>query len=214
MKTLCTIAFTFLTLSIFGQIEKGKFLASGAFQFRNYYEGGNQHKRIVIGLSNKTGYFITKDIVIGPQIDYTWTHENVERVSFIQQGGSQWIEKGTYNRHDYSLGIFIDKYFKMANKLYLTAGIYGQFSSFKDLEVGQIYNQNGVSVGIEYETETFPNQVAKVGLSCSAVYFINNRFGLNCLISSLDMVVNKNIASEIYWQFPAMKLGIQYHFPK
>lgn len=214
MKTLCTIAFSLLTLSIFGQIEKGKYLTSGAFQFRNYYEGDNLHKRIVIGLSNKTGYLLAKGLVIGPQIEYTWTHENVERFSSLQQGGSQWIQKGTYNRHDYSIGVFIDKYFKVANKLCLTAGFYAQYSTFNELEVGQILDQNGLSVGIEYETETFPNQVAKVGLSCSAVYFINNRFGLNCLISSLDFVINKNIASEIYWQFPMMKLGIQYHFPK
>jgi len=214
MKHFYTLVFLFLTLTAFGQIEKHKFLTTGTFRLRNYYEGGNEYKRVQVGFTNKTGFFVTNSIAIGSQVDYTWTHEKVKRWSMLQQGNSQWYQKGIYNRQEYSIGLFVDKYFKLAKKLYATAGMYAQYYSFKDVEEGQIFDQNDTYVGVDYKSLTYPNQIAKVGLTNSAVYFLNARFGINCLLSSLDIVINKNKASEFDMKFPIMNLGIQYHFPK
>jgi hypothetical protein len=105
--------------------------------------------------------------------------------------------------------VFVDKYFKLAKKLYTTAGIYAQYYSYKEVEEGQIFDQNDTYVGVDYKSRTSPNQIAKLGLTNSAVYFLNTRFGINCLLSSLDIVINKNRAAEFDLRFPIMNLGIQ-----
>jgi hypothetical protein len=216
MKLLIGIFLTILSSASFAQVEKGKYLTSGTFRVRNYYEGGNNYKRLVIGLTNKTGYFINNSVVVGIKADYTWTHEKVYRFAWVQQGNSQWYEKGIYNRHEYAIGIFADKYFKLTQKLYLTVGAYGQYYGLSDIETGDYYDLNDEYVGVSYRKQSLPNKIAQLGLTNSVIYFLNERFGINCLLSSLDVTINhrNQKGAEFDLRAPIMNLGIQYHFPK
>ena len=216
MRQLLTLAILFFSLTLQGQVQKNKFLTSGTFRVRNFYDGGDTYKTFQIGMTNKTGYFITNSIVVGIKSDYTWTHKKTKQFGALQQGGSQWYEKGIYNRHEYAIGAFADKYYKLGKKLYLTVGLYGQYYRFTDIEVGDYFDQNDTYIGVSYRKQSFPNKVAQLGLTNSLVYFLNERFGINCLVSSLDFTINNknNRGVEFDLRAPIMNLGIQYHFPK
>jgi hypothetical protein len=214
MKQFYTLLFTLLTMTSFGQVQKGKYLTSGTFNLRNHYEGNNSYKRLQIGVINKTGYFLSNSIVVGIKTNYTWTHERTTGFAPLQQGGSQWYKSGFYNRHEYAFGLFGDKYFMLGKKLYVTVGLYGQYSSFSDIEKGDFFDQNGDKVGISYEKITLPSQVARVGLTNSLVYFLNQHWGINCLVSSFDITIHKKRPDEFDFKTPIMNFGIQYHFPK
>jgi hypothetical protein len=201
-------------MTSFGQVQKGKYLTSGTFNLRNHYEGNNSYKRLQIGVINKTGYFLSNSIVVGIKTNYTWTHERTTGFAPLQQGGSQWYKSGFYNRHEYAFGLFGDKYFMLGKKLYVTVGLYGQYSSFSDIEKGDFFDQNGDKVGISYEKITLPSQVARVGLTNSLVYFLNQHWGINCLVSSFDITIHKKRPDEFDFKTPIMNFGIQYHFPK
>jgi hypothetical protein len=213
MKQFYTVLFTLLAIKSFGQVQKGKYLTSGTFNLKNRYEGDNPYKRLQIGVTNKTGYFLSNSVVIGIKTNYTWTHEKTIRFATLQQGGSQWYESGLYNRHEYAFGLFGDKYFKLGKKLYITVGLYGQYSSFSDIEKGDFFDQNGNKLGIGYEKITNPSQVARIGLTNSLVYFLNQRWGINCLVSSFDVTIHKKRPDEFEFNTPLMNFGIEYHFP-
>jgi hypothetical protein len=214
MKQFYTLLFSLFALTSFGQVQKGKYLTSGTFEFRNYFEGSNPYKRLQIGLTNKTGFFINNTIAVGLKTDYSWTHEKTKRFGTIQIGGSQWYEKGIYNRHDYGLGVFADKYFKLSKKLYITLGIYGQYNSFSDIEKGDFFDQNDEYVGVSYSKGIVPYHIIQIGLTNSLIYFLNKRWGINCLVSTLESTINEGRAAEFDFRTPIMNLGIQYHFPK
>src|SRR5690349_16092099 len=187
MRHILALVILFFSLISQGQIQKSKFLTSGTFRIRNFYDGGDIYKTFQIGLTNKTGYFITNSIVLGIKSDYTWTHKRTKQLGALQQGGNQWYQKGLYNRHEYAIGIFADKYYKPGNKLYVTVGLYGQYYQFTDLEIGDYFDQNDSYVGVNYRKQVFPNKIAQLGLTNSLIYFLNERFGINCLVSAIEL---------------------------
>ena len=216
MKTLLILVNLFLTLTIQAQIQKSKFLTSGAFRLRNFYNNDEIYKTFEIGFTNKTGYFLTKSIVLGVKSNYTWTHKKTKRFAALQQGNSQYYEKGLFNGREYAVGIFADKYYKLGKNIYITVGIYGQYYNYKEVEEGDYFDQNDIYAGISYKTTGSRYKIANFGITNSLVYFLNKRFGINCLLSTLDFTVNKTTLKGLGFDFkiPIMDLGIQYHFPK
>lgn len=216
MKQLYCFLFSIFTLTSFGQVQKGKFLTTGTLRVRSFFDGGDPYKTFQLALQNKTGRFLTNTIVVGLKTDYSWTHKKTKQFGALQQGGSQWYEKGVYNRHEYAVGLFVDKYFKLSKKLFITAGVFGQYHRFSDVEVGDYYDQNDNYIGVSYKKTIIPYSSARLGLTNSLVYFLNERFGINCLVSSLDISTNNRNKPGIEFDFriPVMNLGIQYHFPK
>jgi hypothetical protein len=215
MKQLFCFLFSLWTLTTYGQVQNGKLLTTGTLRVRNFYDG-DYSKAFQLGIQNKTGKFVTNTVIVGVKADYTWTNEKTFRFGALQQGGSQWFQRGVYNRNEFAIGVFADKYFALLKKLYLTVGIFVQYSRFSEEEVGKYFDQNGNEVGIDYRKWIEPNNGAQLGLTNSFIYFLNERFGINCMVSSLDISIHpaNHRGTEFDLRIPIMNLGIQYHFPK
>lgn len=216
MRSIFSVLFPLVTLASFGQVDVNKFLTSGTLRIKYDYQDKNTYKTFQAGFTSKTGWFASDLVVVGVKADYAWTHENVFKDAPVRQVNGIWFVKAVRNRHEYAIGLFADRYFQLGKKFYITVGGYGQYYHYTDVEVGEFLDQNENSLNRRYEIHLLPVRIAQLGLTNTIVYFLNKRFGINCLVSSIDVLINGKYRPGVEFDFkvPRMNFGVQYHFPE
>ena len=213
MKYYFSIITIFFCLPLIGQIKKGDVLISGNLKIASYYENENKYKTFEISPNIKSGFFFKDNLVIGVQINNSWKAADIDRNANLTINGVPVYEKGKYNSHYYTLGLFADKYFNLNKNLFITLGLYGNYYSSKAWYSGKNYDINGNDYG-SYSGEATSTVVAECGITNSLIYFLTPRLAINCLVSSLDVEFTNIRSATFDLRTPKMVFGLQYHFLK
>jgi hypothetical protein len=221
MKKILLIAVAVFSLTVAkAQTEKGKMMIGGGFSIygSKYDEYQPTTKRVNLSINPKFGCFISKNVMIGTELDLNYGHTN----QYYSETAYNAPEKIISNSFGIGGGIFGRYYVRIIDNLrfFTNLGLNYEYTTTKEVSTYEGPNP----LGIFHRPQFTHEHNASASLSPGLVYFMSPKIGLEASFGSLafkyyttkDDVPGSKRGSRIEGGFgidiSTLKLGLSYYF--